>query len=207
MALHAICAFEGPGSFLRTSAGRIGSLDRSVTLRLLEITRQPDLASCCTWSISTAGVPHATRTTTRHHWLDQPGHRTDHTNQLTYQTLKNLECRVDSRHLEVLMVIWDTELVQRGGEDLQLLDDTARSHGGVGVHRGGWQTRERQTLYTVQYTTVDSVHCIHCVHCAVLYSVCTAYTVCSAYSVFSAYTVCTVHYTQCELLTQSAPEA
>ena len=119
---------DRPGSFLRTSAGWIGTCDRSATLRLLEITRQPDLASCCTWSISTAGVPHEPP---HHHRFDQPGHQTDHTNQ----TLEQLHSRVYSHGLDVLMSFGDGQLVHGGGELLQLRHNLVHRGGEGGVHR------------------------------------------------------------------------
>ena len=64
MAAMAMSVSERPSSFLQVSAGRIGTFDLSGMLRLLEMTRQPALASCWTWSISTAGEPQYTPHTT-----------------------------------------------------------------------------------------------------------------------------------------------
>ena len=89
---QAISASDRPGSFLQTSAGWIGTCDRLATLWLLEITRQPDLASCCTWSISTAGVPH-----------EPPHATTGSTNLVTKPTTPTNSL---TRYLKDFMATW-----------------------------------------------------------------------------------------------------
>ena len=118
-----------------------GTCDRSATLRLLEITRQPDLASCCTWSISTAGVPHKPphTTTGSTNLVTKP---TTPTNSTT-RHLKDFMAACMSGSLNSLCPSGMGQLVHGGGELLQLCHNLVHRGGEEGVHLADGHERYR----------------------------------------------------------------